>query len=234
MLEAEYDAVHPEHRGHRDCQPHQREELLAVSRHVAYEQQTPRRRYGTGQEHIAKQIQRQERIEVPRYAGNETIANEDWHAENDESPRTERHRRLKLRRKDVIGTRWRTEQKPRFGTREQARVENNAGGENQHRAEREKEQIKERFDNGPLEGNLVHGQFVEQIQTDAERERRNDRARCQHRKQPDTSALDRSAQVVAEKPHPQPTEDRALIGNRGMFSAHIGVSLRAVAGSPMR
>ena len=119
---------------------------------------------------------------------------------------------MKLRGEDVIRPRRRTEQESGFRSGEQAGVEDDAGREDEHAAEREEEQIEERGDDRALKRNLVRGQLIEQIPADGKGERGHDRARENHREEANTARVERDAEGVLRQPKSQLPEDAGLLG----------------------
>ncbi len=85
------------------------------------------------------------------------------------------------------------------GLVKEACVENDAGRENQHRAEREEEQVEERFDDGPLNGTLLTASWLKRYRL-TENVNAATRALVASMVNSRTPVLEGSTQRVAEQP----------------------------------
>ena len=160
------------------------EERPPIRRHVAHEHQTNDRRRRAWEEDVPEQVRGKERREIPWHSGHRAECQENRQTEDHEPPGTIGNRGLELRGEDVIGPSRRGEQILRLRAREQTREEDDPGREDQHRAQGEEHEVEERLRDGAFPRNIVHRELIEEIESHAEGEDRDERARRDHRDEP--------------------------------------------------
>src|SRR6516165_2484716 len=187
-----------------------------MPRNVIHQEQGNQSAQATGQKNETEEKQGQDNVIVPgrTILHLNPIGDQDGTAQEHERPAAECHRPQKFVREDLVGPHRRTEEKRCLRRREQAAVQDDAGGKNQEHGQGDEKHVEDPHHDAHIERHAPAARALQLLKAEVTNDKQtspDEQAAQQNGGDADQGSSQQHAQVVAQQPPAQPLKEQELV-----------------------